>query len=318
MWLTACSSDSGDDAPTNSGNALQMGGCATRSGNVSLSDATQIAFFLTNGTTAKRCTFTYYAEAARWSSNATTEEGTPYHLYGTMSAHGATTMEATPLAGDFANGAVLTLNGLNPVTTQSIDFIVGVKGGDGVAQASDITEWSYLYEGQPEGQNSVHLLLDHLYAAVSMQLKVTENYAKLRTIKLKDMRLQPTPLNTVDVSVTQPVGGTPIFSQTTSAEATSAPVLLSNADGVELSTETPVQVEAYLIPGLEGLKLISTYDVYDKSGKCLRKDCTSENNLLSRVRMERGTRTILNLTVNPTYLGVLSDPDFNNPKISIE
>ena len=316
VWLTACSADTGG-VNGDGGNMLQMGDCLTRSGVLSPVNATRLAFFLASGSDARPCAFTYYAEADRWGGNATTQEGEVYHLYGFMPAEAVTTSAVIPLSGDFADGAVMTLGGLSPVTTQDVDFIVGVKGGEDVSQASDITEWSYLYEGQAEGHNNVHFLLDHLYAAVSLQFKVSENYSKLRTIKLKEVRLQPSSDRQVNVAITQAAGAAPVFSYAAGTASATIPVLLSSTGGEELSTETAVEAEAFLMPGLEGLTLVSTYDVYDKSGNCLRSDCTSENNILGRIRMEQGARTTLMLTVNPTYLLVLSDPDFNNPQVTV-
>ena len=56
--------------------------------------------------------------------------------------------------------------------------------------------------------------------------------------------------------------------------------------------------------------------LYDSKGNLIRQDCTATNKLpdLSAVR---GQRVLLNMTVNPTYLYVLSEPDLDNPTIKI-
>lgn len=63
--------------------------------------------------------------------------------------------------------------------------------------------------------------------------------------------------------------------------------------------------------------LRSTYDVYDKAGNKIRKDCTAENKLSLTSDLSRGKMHTVNITVTPTYLYVLSDPDLDNPTVTI-
>ena len=77
------------------------------------------------------------------------------------------------------------------------------------------------------------------------------------------------------------------------------------------------------------LVVTCTYDVYDwdtsknANGNLIRKDCTATNtiplSLIDRfTEAERGKKYTLNLAVKPTYLYVMSDPDLNNPTMSVE
>ena len=76
----------------------------------------------------------------------------------------------------------------------------------------------------------------------------------------------------------------------------------------------------------DNLVLQCTYDVYDKNvttehldGNLVRANCVAENKLPeNRVKAEVNQRTLLTITVNPTYLYVLSEPDLDNPTITIE
>ena len=78
-----------------------------------------------------------------------------------------------------------------------------------------------------------------------------------------------------------------------------------------------VSVNAYFAPGLSSnLTLVSTYDVYDSKDNLIRQNCTATNKL-PNLEAIRGQRVLLNMTVNPTYLYVLSDPDLDNPTITI-
>ena len=72
-----------------------------------------------------------------------------------------------------------------------------------------------------------------------------------------------------------------------------------------------------------------TYDIYDTNteghpdGNLIRVNCEATNtiplNLIDRfTEAERGKKYTLNLAVKPTYLYVMSDPDLNNPTMSVE
>ena len=57
--------------------------------------------------------------------------------------------------------------------------------------------------------------------------------------------------------------------------------------------------------------------VYDRKGNLIRKGCEATNKIPD-LEASRGQRVQLNLTVNPTYLYVLSDPDLDNPTVKVE
>ena len=99
-------------------------------------------------------------------------------------------------------------------------------------------------------------------------------------------------------------------------------------DGEILSATTVKEVEGYFAPMTDvadNLVLQCTYDVYDKNvttkhpeGNLVRHNCVAVNKLpASRIEVGTDKRTLLTLTVNPTYLYVLSDPDLDNPTITI-
>lgn len=317
LVLAACSSDDEDDN-TGSG-ILQMGSCLTRSAVMAPTDRTELEFFLTSGSGSQKCKFTYQAEDGRWSTTASAEAGKNYYIYGYMPVQDGVSASATHLEGSFGNGAVLTLVGLDPISLEDVCIVTGVKGGNTVRRESDITEWNYLYAVQEDDANYVNLLLDHLYAGLTMHFTVSENYDKLRTIKLKNVSLSLLPAETTKTSVqiTQAAQTAPVFAFTPGTKAATMPRLMNSDEGKVLSAETPLVTECYVLPCLTGLTLKCTYDVYDKKGVLLQKDCTVENNLLNWVSMTPGVRTMLSLAVNPTYLYILSDNDLNNPSINI-
>ena len=70
--------------------------------------------------------------------------------------------------------------------------------------------------------------------------------------------------------------------------------------------------------------LRTTYNVYDSKGNLIRKDCQAENKLTlsfekhqGKTSLDVGEKYTFNLTVNPTYLYVLSDPDLDNPSLKV-
>ena len=90
-----------------------------------------------------------------------------------------------------------------------------------------------------------------------------------------------------------------------------------DAQPLTLKMDTEDLEKIMVSPALSNsLTLVCTYDVYDKQGNLVRQECTAENKLQS-VTLTRGEWRTVNLTVNPTYLYVLSEPDLDNPTVVI-
>ena len=149
--------------------------------------------------------------------------------------------------------------------------------------------------------------MDHLYASVKFSLKVSEEYAQLRTIKLKTMTLSVNQAS-VNAAVTlhNTEGTSPITSVTytlTTGDNCAAEIF-NDAEGQALSSTTPIAVSACFVP-------ISTYDVYDSKGNLIRANCKATNKI-PNLEASRGQRVQLNMKVDPTYLYVMSDKDLDN------
>jgi hypothetical protein len=75
--------------------------------------------------------------------------------------------------------------------------------------------------------------------------------------------------------------------------------------------------------GMTDFTLVCQYDVYDTNGNLIRENQTAENKInvnslfTTTISLQRGTRYILYLTVNPTYLYMMSEPDLDNPTIEV-
>ena len=317
--LSACRQDT-DDVPSLPSKTLQMGTCMTRATDgIAMEDGTRLAFFLTEGTSAVQRFFTYNAETGLWNSNATVEDGTDYHLFGYLPAQSAASVSIAPLNGDYAYGAVLTLNGLPTMTTTDVCFVVAVKGGSDVRSESDFDEWNYLYTAQENDENSIHMLLDHLYANLNLLFKIHSPSNPMRSIKLKTVQLSTTYAAQVEARITQPEGTQPVTAFTPTEEGNTVCTLLDDPDGITLNTVTPVAASIFIAPGTTGLTLTCTYDVYNEAGHIIRRNCTTENALSEdKTSLEQGYKTDLSLTVNPTYFYVLSDEDAPELEVEVE
>ena len=167
----------------------------------------------------------------------------------------------------------------------------------------------------------IHILMDHLYAGALFNLKIDADYALLRTIKLKTMTLR-TECKSVNATISlthNTTGASPISGVVFDPSGSSEDFLVFNSDaGTALDKDTPVVINACFAPTLSNnLTLVTTYDVYDSKGNLIRQNCTATNKL-PNLEAVRAQRVQVNMTVNPTYLYVLSEPDLDNPTIKIE
>ena len=262
---------------------------------------------------------TYYTSTGKWNAYFEVEKNKTFTVYGYMPKSGE--MSST-LAKSEANAATLTISNMKPVTTDDICIITGVKDTDSGLKEGQFS-WSTPME-EIETYN-ISMLMDHIYAAALFRLKIDAEYAQLRTIKLKKLTLN-TDKESVNAAISLTHNGTgasPISSITyTSSDGSGSSTsdIYKNDEGTELptTTATPLSVNAYFAPELSSnLTLVSTYDVYDSKGNLIRQNCTATNKLPD-LEAVRGQRVQLNMTVNPTYLYVLSEPDLDNPTITIE
>ena len=330
--LAACSSDSSETQATSTGNAPKdhevhlvsyasgyMEAATTRSAPSGYSDylpdkaVVMGVYVLPENYNALEEQLIKY-DGAKWHATFSVDKNKNYAVYGYLPKAAGMSSSLTKSAPD---AATLTLTGMKPVTTDDICIITGVKesetglkeGGFSWRQASDSDDY-YIY-----------MLLNHLYASVRFSMKVYTEYAQLRTIKLKRMTLS-TGNESVNATISlthNTTGATPITNVAYEATGSSSEAaIFSDDEGMALSSTTPTVINACFAPTLSGnLTLVCSYDVYDRKGYLIRQNCTATNQI-PNLEASRGQRVQLNLTVNPTYLYVLSDPDLDNPTIKVE
>lgn len=297
-------------------------------------DVTSIGIFMTTSPTGLPERVGYFSyNGNSWRSNISVKSGT-YYIYGFMPGDiiSAEPTAISPLNGDFKNGATLTLDGLKPISKTDVCVIVGVKGVTSSSTENDVSlgKFEYIGIGKEKGQHFVNLLMDHIYSCLQFRMQVEDSYSVLRTIKLKKMELRTAKISATKAVITltanttgaNPLGNNISWSTPTASTGMSM-TLFESEEGEALpsvAAATPLLLSGNIMPGCDdALSLVCIYDVYDRKGNLVRKDCEATNTLpksLGISSLKAGERQPIALTVAPTYLGVLSDPDLNNPDIT--
>ena len=272
----------------------------------------------------------------QWKTNITIEDPSAnYYLYGFLpvGSDTSTDISTSRIAGkEYKDGAKILINRIKSLTTQDPCVIVGVKkASTGTASINNIDiqpgQFQYQFNAEPSNEYA-YLLLDHVFGAYQYQIGVTESYSKLRTIKLKSVTLSTMGSKTVNAVVTLTANTTsPLTSVvcTPNNDTGSNTVTLyqtgANESDKLLTTNYQDLATCYAPPINQQLKLTAVYDVYDKSGNHLiRENCNAENiftPIVQETDLKPGKRHTIRITVNPTYLYVLSDPDLDNPTITV-
>ena len=230
-------------------------------------------------------------------------------------------------ATDYSAGAKITLNNLHAVGADDICVVVGVKNS---TNPNDTPDFGVFEFTKGTGDNSVCLLLDHLFSAIDFKIKIGPKYNELRDIYLKKMELksalsisQAVVTLTANTTNTNPI--TVEYTQDATAsqsnvvydygtDATTTKGLKLTADGTPF-----ISYCAPLTGIVEKLTLVCTYDVYNKKGTRVRENCTAENSLsaISGLTLERRTKNTITLTVEPSYLYQLSEDELDNPTVKL-
>ena len=287
-----------------------------------------------------------------WKSTINVEQDKQYYIYGFMPRSGVENASITSLNGtggdDYANGAVITLNDYDALTTADVSVIVGLRWAtenekiNGIAPTgSDVPLGNFSYMGMEEGNNRLFVLLKHIYAGLHFATKVDPIYNGLRTIRITKVELTAKnikPRINLKITITANNEGkdsTLIEYPTTSTAPSEMTITLYQKTDAADDFGVLVPADDYndflgcLVPGsTENFVLRTTYDIYDTDtskkpeGNLIRKGCVAENiinkNTISDFpNLKAGELFTVNLLIKPTFLYVLSDPDLDNPTIVI-
>lgn len=322
--LTACSSD---DTPKEEGNTLQIVGF-TRAGDTTPADYaySPLKLYFYDEVDGQQ-TGQFFYNGTIWKSAVEVTANHKYSVYGYAPATGGT-CEVTSIN---HSGATLEIRDLTTVNAEDVCIVVGVQQLESPSKPKNISLGKFDFRGQT-GQNYINVLVDHIYASLQCQFKVDATYNTLRKIHVKKLELKTTltyPTGTMTASLAANSAGTdPITSLTWDLVdgEPKEPITIFEAKDKEhemvLGTDwsTPFGLGCY-VPRADvtgGMTLITTYDIYDRNGNLIRQNCTASNQVANKLAGHtRGQRVTLRINVAPTYLYQLSDPDLDNPTITI-
>lgn len=279
-----------------------------------------------------------------WHSMVKVSDGQQYNIFGYMPAY--VTCEISKITGkEFQDGAVLTFKDVPSVMTEDFSVITGVLqlNPDQAEPPRPIEEGTlkagtFAYTGKGNGKNFVDLMFDHLFGALNISMNVYSDYDALRTIKLKKLRLKtsangtPTKSKTkVTVTLNKTTDGTSpisendgiVFEPDDTSDDMDDELFFQSATGEELTTVSKSFMGHFMPQGVTSFVLTSEYDVYDKQGNLIRKECKAQNILEISTLFDRqdatkpGWRYNVSMTVMPSFLYILSDPDLDNPTVVV-
>jgi hypothetical protein len=217
---------------------------------------------------------------------------------------------------------------------------VGAKGY-GSDDIPDMSSRLGVFDYTPDTDGDhIFLLIDHIYAGLKFKMQLGETYSQLRGIKVKSITLIPDNgdnevIETVNATVTivansdndNPIvpkytgeqvniRGDVTFSSKTGKNP--QPAVIYEGEGKDLTT-TAQEFLACFCPSTNSKFILETkYDVYDRKGNLIREDETARNAISLQHNLTSGQMHTVKITVQPTFLYMLSEPDLDNPTFKIE
>lgn len=270
-------------------------------------------YFTKDGSSELLRRFTYGSSNGKWRIDEEVAQAGNYYLYGFVpSSAGSASIYPNSI---YADGAVLTLTGLNSVMTQDLCFVVGAKHGkvvdtsvvpDTESEKVALGDFECNIKAGDGNPNYIFLLFDHLYAALRFRFRVDTKYAALRAIKLKKLELlafqdeactqrmskkvQTTVTLRKTTNGTSPIvsisnfttdnttpGGGADMDWALICDNVSEPILLPSGDDYTDNLGFVPKTSSYY-------HLRSTYDVYDLDAdgnprNLVRQNCVAENKI---------------------------------------
>ena len=312
VLLAACSQDVADEQAQEPDAALRLAG-VTRSitGDQEYSD---IRIFLTNGTTATEGLFKYAGESS-WTTQLKLKSGVrTYQLYGYMP-------DDAEFAGSITNwnenGAVLHIQQLPPLATQDLCIVTGVHQVDNESDKTAAVRGAFSFDYDSQRENYINLFLDHLYSHIIFSMRVGDDYNAVRTIKIKNMKLQVADIShySVDVTLANGVGISSVVNN--SMAGTGTRELTIRDTEITLTTTSTTVCSSYVIPAttlFDKLSLVIEYDIYDKRGNKIAERTATNALANPLVGLQRGEERTLQINIDPSYLYDLS---LNDPPIVV-
>ncbi len=291
----------------------------------------------------------FFRSGENWNMSLEEDEdlvGDVYYLYGYMPympnvTFSITDRDETESTGShYSQGAKITLHNVPTAISQDLCVAIASKHGPDKEHDAGLRQGDFKFTfqglgGSAAADNYVFMLFDHLYAGLRLRMRVKAEYLALRTIKLKALRLNAkagstlsTEKNNITIELMATDGTDPIVGEITYTPvgevATGGVEFWSSAEGLELGTDFVENLGDFMPLDVTSLELTSVYDVYDKKGNLIRENSEAKNSMLISDLFDRQTTTLrdcrytVNMTIQPTYLYMLSDPDLDSPSVAIE
>lgn len=285
----------------------------------------------------------FFKSGGKWRTSINEIPTGTYQLYGYIPHQTAINYSITDYNGangSYSTGAIMTLQNVPTVMPNDLCVVIGAKHGTDKEHDSGLRQGDFSFTAKQgtDSKDYVFLLFDHLYAALRIRMRVHDDYAALRTIKLKSLQLNTqagneTTKKRTDITIKlRATDGSvsPIQEITYGQPATPYPAIegglefWSDDAGHELTTDLQPFIGHFMPRGITKLILTSTYDVYDTKGNLIRQDCKATNTMVlqdlltGQTVTERGKRYTIDMTIQPTYLYMLSEPDLDNPTVKVE
>ena len=320
LFAAGCSKDAADNtesAQESQPASLKVVGLTrATSGNTDWDD---IHIYLTSsGTQVAEGKFGYASDTKEWSTHLKLKSGSgTFRLYGfmpddpslTASLQNVTTVDAQ-----------IKLENVNPLTTIDYCVVTGVRQVETASDHTSATRGMFSFDYYSYRQNYINLFLDHLMSRLVFNMKISPTYDAVRTIKVKKMTLKLADISSMSVTVTfsDNHGISAISYIPTGAAANSC--IIENEEKT-LTTSPAAICTGYMVPDnvfINKLELETEFEVYNKKGDKIAER-TAVNKLTEPLaELQRGEERTLLLTIDPSYLYVLSDPDLDNPTITID
>ena len=240
----------------------------------------------------------------------------------------------------YSEGAKMKLVNVPTVMTNDLCVVIGAKDGTDKETVTGLRKGDFSViakeTSDEEPKNFVFLLFDHIYSALCVKMRVHPDYDDLRTIRLDTLMLSTQVGETIskdhsDITITlTPNDGSasPItdisYAPTSTAKDIKDGIMFWSSDNAtgQLLTTTYQDFTGHFMPsGINTLKLTSVYDIYDKKGNLLRENCKATNTMViselfdGQTVADRGKQYTVSMTIQPTYLYMLSEPDLENPTV---
>ena len=320
LFAAGCSKDAADNtesAQESQPASLKVVGLTrATSGNTDWDD---IHIYLTSsGTQVAEGKFGYASDTKEWSTHLKLKSGAgTFRLYGFMPDDPSLTASLQNVT---AVDAQIKLENVNPLTTIDYCVVTGVRQVETASDHTSATRGMFSFDYDSYRQNYINLFLDHLMSRLVFNMKISPTNDAVRTIKVKKMTLKLADISSMRVTVTfsDNHGISAISYIPTGAAANSC--IIENEEKT-LTTSPAAICTGYMVPDnvfINKLELETEFEVYNKKGDKI-DERTAVNKLTEPLaELQRGEERTLLLTIDPSYLFVLSDPDLDNPTITID